>query len=114
MAKVRLQKLLAQAGIASRRRAEDMIRAGEVTVGGQVVTELGLQVDPREDRVEVAGKRVRAEAPEYRVLLKPRACLATLGPPPDESKDRAPWRSSFPISKSAGRWLRRWIFLRKA
>lgn len=88
MAKVRLQKLLAQAGIASRRRAEDMIRAGEVTVGGQVVTELGLQVDPREDRVEVAGKRVRAEAPEYRVLLKPRACLATLGPPPDESKDR--------------------------
>jgi len=88
VAKVRLQKLLAQAGIASRRRAEDMIRAGEVKVGGQVVTELGLQVDPREDRVEVAGKRVRAETPEYRVLLKPRACLATLGPPPADSKDR--------------------------
>ena len=39
MAKLRLQKLLAQAGVASRRRAEDMIRAGEVTVGGAVVTE---------------------------------------------------------------------------
>jgi 23S rRNA pseudouridine2605 synthase len=81
VAKVRLQKLLAQAGIASRRHAETMIRAGEVTVGGQVVTELGLQVDPHDDRVEVQGRRVRAEPPQYRVLLKPRECLATLAAP---------------------------------
>ena len=80
MAKLRLQKLLAQAGIASRRRAEDMIRAGEVSVGGLVVTELGLKVDPNEERVEVGGRRVRPEAPQYRVLLKPRDCLATLAP----------------------------------
>jgi 23S rRNA pseudouridine2605 synthase len=80
VAKIRLQKLLAQAGIASRRRAEDMIRAGEVTVGGLVVTELGLSVDPDAERVEVGGRRVRPETPQYRVLLKPRECLATLAP----------------------------------
>jgi 23S rRNA pseudouridine2605 synthase len=84
MAKIRLQKVLAQAGVASRRRAEDMIRAGEVTVGGAVVTELGVTVDPEHDRVEVAGKRVRAEEPQYRVLLKPRGCLSTLAKPASE------------------------------
>jgi 23S rRNA pseudouridine2605 synthase len=82
VAKIRLQKLLAQAGIASRRRAEDMIRAGEVTVGGAVVTELGVSVDPQHDRVEVHGKRVRPEEPQYRVILKPRLCLSTLSKAP--------------------------------
>lgn len=85
MAKIRLQKLLAQAGVASRRRAEDMIRAGEVTVGGAVVTELGVTVDPDHDRVEVAGKRVRPEEPLYRVILKPRGCLSTLTAPATEA-----------------------------
>jgi len=89
VAKLRLQKLLAQAGVASRRRAEDMIRAGEVTVGGAVVTELGISVDPQHDRVEVHGKRVRPEEPQYRVILKPRACLATLAKPPAGTPDRA-------------------------
>ena len=84
MAKIRLQKVLAQAGVASRRLAEDMIRAGEVTVGGAVVTELGVTVDPEHDRVEVAGKRVRTEEPQYRILLKPRGCLSTLAKPTSE------------------------------
>ena len=88
MAKLRLQKLLAQAGVASRRRAEDMIRAGEVTVGGAVVTELGISVDPHHDRVEVRGKRVRPEEPQYRVILKPRACLATLSKSPTGGANR--------------------------
>jgi 23S rRNA pseudouridine2605 synthase len=88
VAKLRLQKLLAQSGIASRRRAEDMIRAGEVTVGGAVVTELGISVDPQHDRVEVHGKRVRPEDPQYRVILKPRACLATLAKPAAGAVDR--------------------------
>ena len=88
MTKLRLQKLLAQAGIASRRRAEDLIRAGEVTVGGAVVTELGLKVDPDEERVEVGGRRVRPEAPQYRILLKPRDCLATLAPSPTTPTER--------------------------
>jgi 23S rRNA pseudouridine2605 synthase len=89
VAKIRLQKLLAQAGVASRRRAEDMIRAGEVTVGGAVVTELGISVDAQHDRVEVHGKRVRPEEPQYRLILKPRACLATLAKPAEGAADRA-------------------------
>jgi len=88
VAKLRLQKLMAQAGVASRRRAEHMIRAGEVTVDGKVVTELGTQVDPQQERVEVHGKRVRPEAPQYRVILKPRACLATLAPSAANTADR--------------------------
>jgi 23S rRNA pseudouridine2605 synthase len=88
VAKLRLQKLLAQAGVASRRRAEDIIRAGEVSVDGKIVTELGTQVDPAHERVEVHGKRVRPEAPEYRILLKPRACLATLAPSAADTADR--------------------------
>lgn len=86
--KIRLQKLLAQAGIASRRRAEAMIRDGEVKVGGKVVTELGTVVDPYAERVEVHGQRVRVETPQYRVLLKPRACLATLAPTAPDSAER--------------------------
>lgn len=88
MAEIRLQKLLAQAGIASRRGAEELIRQGEVTVGGAVVTELGIKVDPSSQRVEVRGLRVRPEAPQYRVLLKPRECLATLAPPAADNPER--------------------------
>jgi 23S rRNA pseudouridine2605 synthase len=86
--KIRLQKLLAQARIASRRAAEAMIRDGDVKVGGQVVTELGTLVDPYHDKVEVSGKRVRIEDPQYRVLLKPRACLATLAPSAPNNAER--------------------------
>ncbi len=83
---VRLQKLLAQAGVASRRGAEELIAAGGVSVNGKVVTTLGVQVDERRDRVEVRGRRVMAEDPLYRILLKPRQCLASLSRP---SADKA-------------------------
>jgi len=75
---VRLQKFLAQAGLASRRRAEDLIAAGSVKVNGVVVTTLGSSINPGKDRVEVEGRRVLVDDPVYRLLLKPRACLATL------------------------------------
>jgi 23S rRNA pseudouridine2605 synthase len=75
---VRLQKFLAQAGVSSRRKAEDLIAAGAVRVNGVAITTLGTSVDAARDRVEVNGKRVVAETPIYRLLLKPRACLATL------------------------------------
>lgn len=88
MTKLRLQKLLAQAGIASRRRAEEMIRNGEVLVDGRIVTELGTQVDPQAERVEVYGRRVWPELPQYRVLLKPRGCLATLAPSAADTAER--------------------------
>jgi 23S rRNA pseudouridine2605 synthase len=75
---MRLQRYLAQAGVASRRAAEELIASGAVRVNGQVVKELGSGVDERKDRVEVNGRRVAPETPIYRLLLKPRACLATL------------------------------------
>ena len=79
---MRLQRYLAQAGLASRRQAEKLIVSGVVKVNGQVVTTLGAVVAER-DRVEVEGKRVLRVDPVYRVLLKPRACLATLEPKGD-------------------------------
>ena len=78
MAAIRLQRFLSQAGVASRRRAEQLIASGTVKVNGQVVDKLGATVGER-DRVEVDGKRVMRVDPVYRVMLKPRACLATLG-----------------------------------
>jgi len=74
---VRLHKFLAHAGVSSRRRAEALIASGAVRVNGVVVNTLGSNVGER-DRVEVDGRRVTTDAPVYRLLLKPRACLATL------------------------------------
>jgi len=75
---VRLQRYLAQSGVSSRRQAEALIAAGAVRVNGDVVKQLGTSVNAARDRVEVSGRRVVAETPIYRLLLKPRACLATL------------------------------------
>jgi 23S rRNA pseudouridine2605 synthase len=69
--RLRLQKFLADAGIASRRDAEELIRAGRVLLNGEVVTELPAFVDPARDRVVVDGALVRAQKPEYWVLHKP-------------------------------------------
>jgi 23S rRNA pseudouridine2605 synthase len=77
---MRLQKFLAQAGISSRRSAESLISSGAVSVNGKVVSALGSSIDAGSDRVEVNGRRVQVEKPIYRLLLKPRACLATLQP----------------------------------
>jgi 23S rRNA pseudouridine2605 synthase len=78
---VRLQKILARAGIASRRHAEDLIRSGRVRVNGRLATELGTRADPRRDRVEVDGKRVVAEDLTYVVLHKPRGVVSTMSDP---------------------------------
>jgi 23S rRNA pseudouridine2605 synthase len=75
---VRLHKFLAHAGVSSRRRAEALIASGAVRVNGVVISTLGTNVNEGRDRVEVDGRRVTADAPIYRLLLKPRACLATL------------------------------------
>ncbi|MEM9070150.1 MAG: pseudouridine synthase [Myxococcota bacterium] len=77
----RLQKVIAQAGVASRRGAEDLIRAGRVRVNGRIVEEMGVKVDARKDRVEVDGKRIVAEKPAYYVAHKPRKMVSTMDDP---------------------------------
>lgn len=77
----RLQKIIAQAGVASRRRAETLITAGRVRVDGVVVTELGSSFDPRRVKVEVDGRVLSREQFCYGVLHKPRGMLTTLGDP---------------------------------
>lgn len=74
---IRLQKLLADAGIASRRKAEDLIRAGRVQVDGQVVREMGVRVDPESQTVEVDGSAVRPLRRRWVMFYKPRGCLTT-------------------------------------
>jgi 23S rRNA pseudouridine2605 synthase len=81
MAIVRLQKVLARSGVASRRAAEALIEGGRVRVDGRVVTELGTKVDPRASRVEVDGQRIVAESPVYVVLNKPRGVVSTMHDP---------------------------------
>lgn len=76
----RLQKVISQAGVASRREAEKLILEGKVRVNGKVVTTLGTKVEDR-DRVSVDGKRLRSERPVYVLLNKPRGVVTTLHDP---------------------------------
>src|SRR6478735_8458123 len=78
---MRLQRFLAQAGVASRRKCEELIVDGQVSVNGKVVTELGTKVDSRKDEVFVAGRRVRAEGHVYILMNKPRGCVTTMADP---------------------------------
>ncbi|HKO12678.1 MAG TPA: pseudouridine synthase [Acidobacteriaceae bacterium] len=78
----RLQKIIAAAGIASRRKAEELITQGRVQVNGQVVTELGTKADPAHDHIRVDGKLLHgAERPRYYVLNKPRGYVTTASDP---------------------------------
>src|SRR3954464_5090901 len=74
---VRLQKFLAEAGLASRRAAEQIIREGRVAVNGETVSELGRKVDPAHDRVMVDGKPVKAKRKIYLALNKPRGLVCS-------------------------------------
>ncbi len=82
MAPERLQKVMARAGIASRRRCEELIVRGVVTVNGQRVTQLGTKVDPERDSIEVNRKplAIRGEK-TYLALNKPRGYITTLSDP---------------------------------
>lgn len=77
----RLQKILARAGIAARRKAEELIVAGRVRVDGRVVTELGTKADSRRQRIEVDGKRVIKEPLVYVLMHKPRDIVCTANDP---------------------------------
>ena len=78
----RLQKIIAAAGITSRRKAEELITQGRVTVNGQVMTELGSKADPERDHIKVDGKLLRgAERHIYLLLNKPKGYVTTLSDP---------------------------------
>jgi 23S rRNA pseudouridine2605 synthase len=78
----RLQKILAHAGIASRRKAEELIQQGRVTVNGHVISELGSKADSSEDVIKVDGKKIRPPARHVYVLLnKPKNVMSTSSDP---------------------------------
>ncbi len=77
MAEQRLQKYLSQAGVASRRKAEELILAGRVRVNGTVVRELGSKVEAGRDAVEVDGRRVESAETVWLALHKPRGYVTT-------------------------------------
>ena len=78
MTEMRLQKFLSKAGICSRRKGEEYIKAGWVKVNGKIVTELGVKVDPERDAVEVDSDAIRCDgAPIYIALNKPRGYVSS-------------------------------------
>jgi len=82
MKPLRLHKLMAQAGLASRRAAEQMILDGRVTVNGELVTSLGVCVDPARDKVLVDKRPLRLETTKsYLLFYKPKKCVTTLRDP---------------------------------
>ena len=84
---VRIQKVIAQAGVASRRAAEDLIRAGEVLLNGEIVKQMGSKMFIGKDHLSVEGRRVvisPEQKTEVYALYKPKNCITTLNDPRDE------------------------------
>ena len=81
MAKDRLQKVMAHAGVASRRKSEEIIKEGRVKVNGKVVTEMGVKVDPEVDKIEVDEKVISKEKRVYLLLYKPEGYVTTVDDP---------------------------------
>jgi 23S rRNA pseudouridine2605 synthase len=77
----RLQKVLARAGVGSRRGAEELIVAGRISVNGHVVRELGVRVDPQQDEIRVDGAPIGREPFEYWMLNKPAGVITTVSDP---------------------------------
>jgi 23S rRNA pseudouridine2605 synthase len=79
---IRLQKIISQAGIASRRAAEKLIADGRVTVNGQTIREMGVKADPAVDDIRVDGRRIKAAArARYILLYKPKGYVTTRSDP---------------------------------
>jgi len=101
----RLQKILAHAGVASRRSAEKLIASGRVAVNGKVVSELGSKADPATDRITVDGERIaRPERRVYLVLNKPPNVMTTIDDPEGRPTvrdliHRAPARRLYPVGR---------------
>ncbi|MFI8712902.1 pseudouridine synthase [Brevibacillus brevis] len=77
----RLQKVLAHAGVASRRHCEELIAQGKVQVNGQVVREQGIKVDPLKDKIVVNGQQIKLEQHVYLLLYKPTGVITSVTDP---------------------------------
>ncbi|MGG4344602.1 pseudouridine synthase [Paenibacillus lautus] len=77
----RLQKIMAQAGVASRRKCEELILEGKVQVNGETVTELGTKADPAQDIITVSGKPIKNEKKVYIMLNKPKGVITSASDP---------------------------------
>ena len=69
MEEIRLQKYLAEAGVASRRKAEELIKAGKIRVNSEIITELGTKINPNKDQVEYEGKMITVQEEKIYILL---------------------------------------------
>src|SRR5438128_5436024 len=100
---VRLQKFLAEGGVASRRASEELILAGAVAVNGKIVKVLGTKVDPARDRVTVDGTPVKIKRKLYVALNKPRGYLSSRRDPANRRAvgDLLPkeWASLYPVGR---------------
>lgn len=90
----RLQKAIAQAGVASRRKAEELIAQGRVRVNGKTVTEMGIQVSPQ-DLIEVDGKKIKREEKVYYLFNKPKHTICAVS----DDRERDTVVSYFPDVK---------------
>ena len=93
---IRLQKVLSQAGVASRRAAEKLIADGRVTVNGKTILTMGVKVDPGKDEIRVDGRRIKGVSqPRYLLLYKPAGYVTTRSDPQRRRTvldQRAQWR----------------------
>lgn len=100
---VRLQKFLAEAGVASRRASEQVIVEGRVSVNGEIVRELGTKIDPATDRVAVDGRPVKVKKKLYVALNKPPGVVCTRNDPEQRNTvgDLLPkeWSNLFPVGR---------------
>ncbi len=100
---IRLQKYLADAGVASRRASEALITAGRVCVNGRIAKELGVRVDPEADRVQLDGTEVRVRRKRYVALHKPAGCLCARSDPEHRRTvmELLPreWRTLYPVGR---------------
>ncbi len=75
--KVRLNKYLAECGVASRRKSDELITEGRVTVNGNIILELGTKIDPDNDEISIDGEKLKVQSKVYYILNKPKGIITT-------------------------------------
>ena len=84
--RIRLNRYLSQCGAASRRKADELIKAGAVSVNGRMQSELGVTIDPEKDSVELSGRVIKPERKRYIILNKPKLYITAIGEGEDEKR----------------------------